>query len=69
VRALRGEALEVAADLEREVLEVMEGRRRAYRLAAELRSLGASWAAVGWIMGLSERRVRQIVAEVETWES
>ena len=65
IRSLRGQALEVSAELQHAVAQVELHRRQAYRLAAELRSLGASWSAIAWCLGLSESRARQIVAQVE----
>lgn len=63
IRNLRGEAVEVAAELQATVAAVEQGRLRAYELASELRSLGASWGAIGFCLGVSESRARQIVAE------
>lgn len=63
VRNLQGEALEAAGELERVVLEIEQLRARAYELAVVLRDLGASWAAIGWVMGVTDTRARQIVTE------
>lgn len=65
IRSLRGEALEISAELQRAVADVERARLRSYELAAELRAAGASWAAIGWCMGVSESRARQIVNEQE----
>ena len=65
IRSLGPEGQEVAARLQKEVATVELARRRSYLLAAELRSLGASWGAIGFCLGVSESRARQIVAQVE----
>lgn len=61
IRNLKGEALEVVADLQATVGRIQQDRARMLSLMAEARSLGVSYSAIGWSAGLSEARVRGLL--------
>jgi hypothetical protein len=58
VERLSGDALEAYADLQRAAVARHQLLARIEALVGELRGYGASWAAIGWALGVSSEAAR-----------
>lgn len=63
IRNLSEEGQEYAAKLQAVALVFEEARSRMRSLVVGGRDAGMSHAAIGWCLGLSESRIRQIIRE------
>jgi hypothetical protein len=59
VGRLRGEALEIASEIQEVVVGIREAQERLDSLVQEGREVGMSWSAVGWCVGTTGDAARR----------